>query len=194
MNVAGVRSPLQFQGGGLRPGTAPGPTSDAHACLHEVRADVEHHQHAAQQEEGDDEQRRHEADEDVGQREPSPHAPQQASLGDDEEAVGEDRGARDQADVAERVERLDQGRGGTEEPERQRDAFHDGADEQRAAGEGAAQPVLITTRVSRISERRRSGSTRLTGHLIHHRGQRFCARCVSIALTSICGRRRPARR
>ena len=61
----------------------------AQPALHQVRAEVVEQQEAAEQEERDEQQRRHEADEDVGEDQLAPDAPQQAPLREHDQPGGE---------------------------------------------------------------------------------------------------------
>src|SRR5690606_30083254 len=106
-----------------------------------VGADVEKQQQPAEQEERDDEQRRHEADEDVGERQLTAHSPQQAALGADEQTPGQDAGTGKEAEPADGVDQAeDSGGRNTRQAERQRDALDEDAENERAASKRAEEP------------------------------------------------------
>ena len=126
----------------------------ADAALHQVRADVEEQQQAAQHEERDDEERGHDADEDVGKRQLAADAPQQTTLGGDEQAGYDDADADEEDDAASQIERLAKGgQRATAGACYARGELDRRADEQCAPGKGAGEPLARP-------ERARSGVTR----------------------------------
>ncbi len=140
IDPGGARHPLELDGRRLREESRL-IHERRDAALHQVRAHVEEEEQAAEEEEGDDEQRRHEADEDVGERELAADAPEQAALGADVHAVADRNQADQKADAADDIDPF-QGGG-----QRIRDGVRGGDDqldaragEQRAAGERAGEP------------------------------------------------------
>ena len=112
------------------------------ARLHEIRADVEEQQQTRQQEERDDEQHRDDADEHVREDELPTHAPEQPAPRPEREARQPVRARENQREAADHVDGFDRpwqrlAQHGLQRP---RDRLDDGADQERAAGEGAEQP------------------------------------------------------
>ena len=115
----------------------------AQPALHQVRAEVVEQQEPAQQRERDQQQRRHEADEDVGEDQLAPHAPQQAPLREHDQPSGE-IGQPDRGDQARhRIDDADEASGRCPRRRRAADQEHRDldreADDDRAAGQRVEQ-------------------------------------------------------
>ena len=82
--------------------------------LHEIRTEVVEQQQPAQYEERADENGRHEADEDVGEDQFAPHAPQQAALGEHEQTEEEKREACGDRETRNGIDHAQKRRRGTE--------------------------------------------------------------------------------
>ena len=151
----------------------------AQPALHQVRAEVVEQQEAAEQRERHEQQRRHEADEDIGEDQLAPDAPEKAPLGQHDQP-GREVGQPDRRDQPRhRVDDGDKGRNAARGPDRQPDAEHRQldrhADDDRAAGERVEQrPAHARTPIDGAWRQRRQ---RALGHLAH-RGLRAIKTCI----------------